>query len=126
MRLNLDENLGKTCVQVLVADGHDVATVADQAMTSATDRELAETCQRENRALVTLDLDFSNPLLSPPGEHPGIAVLRLPATPSHQHFVAVVRTFAAALKHESLTGRLRSVELGRIRIYQPPAASSGE
>jgi predicted nuclease of predicted toxin-antitoxin system len=119
VKLKLDENLGRRCIDLLRADGHDVATVAEQLMTSAEDIEVIEACQREQRALITLDLDFSNPLLYPPRQYPGIAVLRLPAKPSYGSLVAVVKTLADALKREPLDGQLWSVESGRIRIYQP-------
>jgi predicted nuclease of predicted toxin-antitoxin system len=90
-------------------------------MTSSDDRELIEACRREDRALVTLDLDFSNPLAFPPQQYAGITVLRLPSQPSHASLVAIVRTLIDALKREELKGRLWSVEGSRIRIYQPPS-----
>jgi hypothetical protein len=80
-------------------------------------------CRDEGRALITLDLDFSNPLVFPPQEYAGIAVLRLRSKPSHADLVAVVRTLIETLKREELTGRLWSVETGRVRIYQPPDVS---
>ena len=120
MKLKLDENLGRRCIEILLADGHDVATVADQSLTAATDEAVIKACQTEGRAIVTLDLDFSNPLVFPPSDYAGIAVLRLPSKASHESLVAAVRTLADALKREELAGRLWSVEGGRIRIYQPP------
>lgn len=42
--------------------GHDVATVVEQGLTSADDSVLIGVCHSEKRCLVTLDLDFSNPL----------------------------------------------------------------
>ncbi len=62
--------------------GHDVATVLEQALTSATDADLIRLCMEEGRALVTLDLDFANPLRFRPSLYAGIAVLRLPDKPS--------------------------------------------
>ena len=120
MKPKLDENLGRRCIDILTAAGHDVATVVEQSMTSAEDRALIEACAREDRALVTLDLDFSNPLTFPPHLYAGIAVLRLPSEPSHASPVAIVRTLIDALKREELRGRLWSVEGNRIRIYQAP------
>jgi predicted nuclease of predicted toxin-antitoxin system len=120
VRVKLNENLGRRCIDILIAAGHDVATVADQSMTSAPDDEVIEVCRREQRALVTLDLDFSNPLVFPPERYAGIAVLRLPSRPTFSALVAVMRTLADAMNRETLTGCLWSVEGGRIRIYQPP------
>lgn len=47
MKLKLDENLGLRCRQLLADAGHDVATVVEQAMMSATDRDLIEACRVE-------------------------------------------------------------------------------
>ena len=120
MKLKLDENLGRRCIDLLTAAGHDVATVAAQSMSGAEYRDLIEACREEDRALVTLDLDFSNPLSFPPHLYAGIAVLRLPSQPSYPSLVAIVRTLIDALKKEQLKGRLWSVEGNRIRVYQPP------
>jgi len=120
VKLKLDENLGRRCIEMLRAAGHDVATVFDQHMTSAPDDDLIKACAAEGRALVTLDLDFSNPLVYPPAQYAGIAVLRLPPKFSQSHLSTVTQTLIDALRREELTGKLWSVEIGRIRIYQPP------
>jgi len=120
VKLKLDENLGRRCIAMLRSAGHDVATVFDQQMTSTPDDELIKVCTAEGRALVTLDLDFSNPLIYPPAKHAGIAVLRLPDKFSSVQLSTVVQTLIDALRREELAGKLWSVEVGRIRIYQPP------
>jgi predicted nuclease of predicted toxin-antitoxin system len=83
MRFKLDENFGQRCREVLTAAGHDVATVADQQMSGAADSDLLAACQRETRCLVSLDLDFANPLRFPPSGYAGIVVVRLPHHPSY-------------------------------------------
>ena len=123
MKLKLDENLGRRCVDLITAAGHDVATVAQQGLCSATDVDLIDHCRSEKRALVTLDLDFSNPLRFLPSWYAGIAVLRLPKKPSHADLVVAVRTLIEALRTEELSGFLWSVERGRVRIYQEPGPS---
>src|SRR5438132_658221 len=42
VKLKLDENLGRRCIEILAADGHEVATVAAQSMTSASDNEVID------------------------------------------------------------------------------------
>jgi len=76
VKLKLDENLGTRGKSVLVAAGHDACTVAEQSLTSFEDHAIIERCRLEDRCLVTLDLDFANPLVFQPSLYPGIAVLR--------------------------------------------------
>ena len=63
MKLKLDENLGVDCRELLLSAGHDVATVLSEQLAGATDEAVIETCRAEARALVTLDVDFSNPIV---------------------------------------------------------------
>lgn len=118
MKFKLDENFGQRCVEVLTAAGHAVATVAGQTMSGASDADLLEACRKEPRCLVSLDLDFSNPLRFPPANTSGMAVVRLPGRASHTGLVSAVQTLAKALETQSITGKLWVVEIGRIRIHQ--------
>lgn len=121
MRLKLDENLGQREADILRADGHDVRTVFEQELCSTPDPRLIELCAAEGRCLVTLDLDFANPLLFPPPRYRGIAVLRLPARASQVDLWDIIRTLAAALRLEPIDGKLWIVQRGRIRHYRPEA-----
>ena len=119
VKVKVDENLGRREAERLRAAGHDVLTVIDQNMASATDRQLIEVCRKEERCLVSLDLDFANPLLFKPSDYAGTAVLRLPSRPTADDLPALIDTLAAKLATASITGRLWIVERDRIRQYQP-------
>jgi predicted nuclease of predicted toxin-antitoxin system len=118
VKLKLDENLGNAARAALEAAGHNVSTVPAQGLPGALDDDLILQCKREGRALVTLDLDFANPLRFEPTAYPGIAVLRLPSEPSARVLNELLQTLAGALEREQLDGRLWIVEIGRLRIYQ--------
>lgn len=118
MKLKLDENLGASALRYLEQAGYDVSTVALQKLCGADDRSLIDVCAAEGRCLVTLDLDFSNPLQFPPASYAGIIVLRLPKQPSGEDIIDCLATIAAALPTSSdLTGSLRIVSKGKIREY---------
>jgi predicted nuclease of predicted toxin-antitoxin system len=119
MKLKLDENFGRRCIDILRDAGHDVMTVASQHMSGATDEAVIQICHSESRCLVTLDLDFSNPLCFRPADYSGIAVIRLSGRASYIELLAAVTTFAKALETESIVAKLWIVETGRIRIYRP-------
>ncbi|MCL4207158.1 MAG: DUF5615 family PIN-like protein [Pirellulaceae bacterium] len=117
MKLKLDENLGVRGAELFRAAGHDVATVSEQQLASASDREVVTACQAEQRCLVTLDQDFANPLVFEPRDYAGIAVLRLPSRPTPSDLWATCRMLIAALTREDICGRLWVVRRDRVRQY---------
>ena len=126
MRLKLDENLGRRPQELLRQYGHDVATVADERLGSAADEVIIQTCRRERRSIVTLDLDFGNPLLFKPSENAGIAVLRLPPKPNHADLMAAVRTLIGGLEKSDIGGKLWIVQTGHIRVYEEETPIEGD
>lgn len=118
MKLKLDENLGRTAAALFRSAGHDTQTVPGQSLSGAMDRKVIAVCQTEQRRLVTLDLDFANPLLFDPGQYSGIAVIRLPSRLSHEGLMAACDTLIAGMKKRDIAGRLWIVQRGRIREYQ--------
>lgn len=113
----LDENLSAALKLPLLADGHDVATVAEQSLRGASDSKIAAACKQESRCLITADEDFAQILSYPPEEYAGIVVLWHPR-PTLQRLEQLVRQVVIALKSETPVGRLWIVEPGRIRIHE--------
>jgi len=119
MKLKLDENLGHRIAEFFRAAGHDAVTVKGQGLAGYPDRRIFDECQQEGRCLVTLDLDFANPLLFKPGETAGIAVLRLPGKPNHEDLTRATRTLIAGMERANITGKLWIIQPGRLREYSP-------
>ncbi len=51
MKLKLDENLGRRPQELLREQGHDVATVAQESLSAASDETLIQTCRRDARQI---------------------------------------------------------------------------
>jgi len=58
----LDENLPAQMMQPVAEAGHEVATVSGEGISGCEGQALYEVCREEQRTLVTLDMDFANPL----------------------------------------------------------------
>lgn len=118
MRVKLDENLDVRLAAMIGAHGIDVSTVYDESLSGASDDVVLEACRNEERVLLTLDLDFSNPIRFPPSTTSGPVVLR-PGRPTLDRTRDLIRQLLPHLESREIHGRLWIVEIGRIRIYDP-------
>ena len=115
MRFKLDENLPVELAELFREAGHDDVTVLDLGLGGARDRDLAAACAREDRAIVTLDLDFSDLRTYSPGAYSGIVVFRLNSQ-VRNHVREVGTRFLKTLSDSLLDGQLWIVEESRIRV----------
>ena len=123
MKLKLDENFDIRLVPLLAAEGVDVDTVLHEGLSSSSDETIYDTCKAIGRTLVTLDLDFSNPLHFPPADTEGIVVVR-PLRAIMPLIRATLWSVLPQLKTSSMKGKLWIVEPGRIREYDPNDTST--
>lgn len=118
MRFRLDENLDVRLADLPAEGGHDAATVLSQGLSGRGDEAICDTCVSEGRTLVTLDLDFANPLRFPPGATEGIAVLR-PHRPALPAIREALRAARGRLQDGAIKGSPWIVERGRIPVWRP-------
>ena len=118
MRFKLDENFGTRTEHIFQTAGHDVQTVRQEALQGASDIKLFDVCVREQRCLVTLDLDFADVTRFRSVRTAGIVVIRVSRNPSLPLLESLIRQFLTALERMPISGDLWIVEAGRIRVHQ--------
>jgi predicted nuclease of predicted toxin-antitoxin system len=93
MRIKLDENLPAEVAPNLRNLGHDVHTVEEESLLGHSDQDVWEAAQKEQRCLITQDLDFSDVRRFVPGEHYGIIVIRLHSPSRRQLLSGILELF---------------------------------
>jgi len=117
MLFKVDENLPVEAVDSLRAAGHDALSIHDQQMVGSLDPHVASVCQSEGRALVTLDLDFADIRAYPPGDYPGIIVLR-PRNQAKPTVLRLLDQVLPLLANEPLLGNLWIAQETGLRIRE--------
>ncbi len=118
MRFKTDENVPVEIAEWLRQQGHDALSIGEQGLAGVADPAVAAVSQVEKRAIVTLDLDFSDIRRYPPENYSGIMVLR----PVLQTIPALVRMMTRAialLGQQPLEGCLWIVDDHRVRVRDP-------
>jgi predicted nuclease of predicted toxin-antitoxin system len=114
-KFKVDENLPTEAAELLAGAGHDAVTVGERRMVGDPDATVATVCQREGRAVVTLDLDFADIRAYPPGDYAGIIVLRL-ARLDKPRVLSLLQRLLPVLEREPFAGKLWIVEEASVRI----------
>ena len=105
-------------VALLSGYGHEAVTVADEGLGGSDDPLVAQAAAQEGRMVITLDRRFADIRLHPPGQHPGILVLRLPDQSSALVETAV-SSFLEQHNIEDMVGCIVVVEPALIRVRRP-------
>ncbi len=115
MRFKIDENLPIEIADTLQQAGHDAETIHSERLTGATDQHLSEVCQKEERALITLDIGFADIRTYPPEDFPGLIVIRSKRQ-DKPYLLNIFQKLISELEKEELMGKLWIVEERRIRV----------
>lgn len=117
MRFKIDENLPTEAAVALADAGHDALTIHDQKLVGEPDPRVAAVCLSEQRAFITLDLDFADIRAYPPGDFAGIVVLR-PRTQAKQAVLSLLQHLVSLLTAEPLDGNLWILQETGLRIRE--------
>jgi len=98
--------------------GQEAKTVLEEGLSGRSDEAVYAVCLAERRALITLDLDFSNPIRFPPAISEGIVILRPPRPVIHT-IRTLLQDILPQLTSRAVRGKLWIVEPGRLGEYDP-------
>lgn len=100
MRIKIDEILPLQIALKLKSLGHDAHTAQEEKLSGCADRVIWEAAQRDERFLITQDLDFSDARRFAPGTHHGILLIRL-HSPSR---LSLIERIEELFQHENVSG----------------------
>ena len=119
MQFLSDAGISPKTIDFLRQIGHDAIHVRELALQRAPDREIADRARRENRVILTFDLDFGEILALGVHARPSVVIFRLSdeTAPSvNQKLSAVLSQVEAALD----SGALVLIEDARYRVRKLP------
>ncbi|PKO21527.1 MAG: hypothetical protein CVU38_14320 [Chloroflexi bacterium HGW-Chloroflexi-1] len=116
MKFKIDENLPLEVAVLLRSANHQAITIHEQQMTGEADPRIIEVCQQEERALVTLDLDFANVRAYPPKQFHSNLVLRLHRQ-DKPHVLTAFRRALPLMQEQPVNRHLWIIEETRIRVW---------
>lgn len=117
MKIKLDQNLSIHLREVLAALNHDVDTVFDEGLTGVDDVAVLQAASSQDRILFTLDTDFLNLKVYPPGTHSGIVVFR-PPRQGALTLAKFVKAFVLSSDLRRHHRRTTIVERTRTRVFK--------
>lgn len=115
MKFKIDENLPVEVASLLENAGYDALTVLDQEMGGGSDDDLAAVCKKEDRVLITLDLDFADIRIYAPQAQAGIIILRLKRQ-DKPYVLPMIDRLIKSFSEEQVQKSLWIVDEERIRI----------
>ncbi len=118
MKVKLDENIPVRLSAELGRLGHDVDTVVSEGLTGKPDADVWSAARREDRFLITQDLDFSDVRQFKPGTHAGLLLVRLREPGAN----ALVSRIKAVIQDEGLDSFARCFAVltdRKLRVRRP-------
>ena len=115
MKFKLDENLPLEIADAFQDAGHQIDSVQSEGLTGASDQEILDRVQAENRILLTMDKGIADVRRFPPEQYHGIVLFRRSSSGRGEVFRFVQQALTDLLSLD-LSGHLAIVTSRGIRI----------
>ena len=119
MRYLADHHISHRTVSLLKARGIDIYRVSEVLPPDAEDLAILEYARRENRTVISQDLDYSALLASTGYNKPSVVSLRLHNN-RPERLAAVLEKILPSVETDLQTGVIVVIEEGRIRVRSLP------
>lgn len=116
LQVLVDEDLPRSTAALLQSLSIDAQDVRDVGLKGASDAQVFEYAQKEERIIITRDIEFGNILKYPPPRHYGVIVVRLPNTYVRYQILGVIRTFFVEVEKKELVRHIVVLEIDKYRI----------
>ena len=120
MRFLVDANLSPRLAVSLTEAGHDAVHVADLGMSRATDLEILEVADRDERVVVSADTDFGTLLAMGNRRRPSVLLHRLASPRRTEQLTSLLHLNLPAVLEALGAGSVVVVEDARIRVRSLP------
>jgi predicted nuclease of predicted toxin-antitoxin system len=120
VRFLVDANLSPRLTVALADAGHDAVHVADLGMSRATDTEIVEAADRDDRVIISADTDFGTLLAMSGATRPSVLLLRLASPRRVESLAALIQANLPAVTDALDAGAVVVLEDGRVRVRSLP------
>jgi predicted nuclease of predicted toxin-antitoxin system len=117
--VKLAENLSQSHADFLRAAGYAADRVTDEGLSGADDAVVWHRAVADGRFFITLDRDFADVRRFPPGNHPGILLVR-PRNRSRNAVQDILERVVRECPLDTLTGCFVVADVNHTRIRRPP------
>lgn len=120
MRFLVDANLSPRLAISLTEAGHDAVHVTTLGMSRATDTEILEVAEQDNRVIISADTDFGTLLAMSGATRPSVLLIRLTSPRRVESLAALVHVNLPEVADALDAGAVVVLEDGRVRVRALP------